>query len=111
MIPDYEYPGTIEDWRRYLNGTIDEIESQGYAELEWLAAGHASCPLCASRHEKIYAIDEARRIVATEFCKPHPGDGCRCLLLPVGDPKMMTDRPRSGCALLLAVVSLVWLLL
>lgn len=78
--------GTIDDWRKDLLEVLENIiEGSDVQKVEWSTAGDENvCSLCAARDGKIYSIQEVKKELAGEFCKPgDSADRCRCTLLYV----------------------------
>ncbi len=76
--------GTVDDWRKDL---LKELES--YADFPdihsviWLTARDAYvCPRCSAREGKRFRLDQIRKEIKGEFCKPEDEDGrCRCTFI------------------------------
>ncbi len=76
--------GTTSDWRRELLERLGEYEEEGTDLVTWNTACDAHvCPRCAAREGRVFTIEEARRELEGEFCRPRdPDDRCRCQVLP-----------------------------
>jgi len=76
--------GIVDDWRKDMMDIINRLDD-GVTRVEWSTANDkVVCPLCAKRNEKIYTIQEVKKELTGEFCKPgDPDDRCRCTLLSV----------------------------
>jgi hypothetical protein len=77
--------GTVDDWRMDL---LEEIERNEADDLQikkviWLTARDKNvCPLCAVRDGKYFTLEEARKEIEGEFCKPlDEDDRCRCTFI------------------------------
>jgi len=78
--------GKTDAWRKDLLEVLDYIaEDSEVGNVNWLTARDEHvCPLCAAREGKIYTIDQARKELEGEFCKPgDPDDRCRCTFISV----------------------------
>ena len=76
--------GTVNQWRKGMLMELKEIKSEGlFNKVKWLTArDEVVCPLCAAREGKSYTIEEAKKELEGEFCKPiDPDDRCRCCFI------------------------------
>lgn len=74
--------GTVDDWRRDLLEQLARLEQicvpPGTRVLWFTANDEHVCRLCAARDQRSFSYAEARAELQGEFCRPAPGDRCRC---------------------------------
>ena len=72
--------GTIDEWRKELLEDLETTAEGIFQRITWLSARDEHvCPLCLDRDGKSYSVEEAKKILGGEFCKPKdPDDRCRC---------------------------------
>jgi len=90
-IPNYRSltpltEGTVDDWRRDLLSELDNyaaFDNPKIVKVIWLTASDENvCPLCAAREGQHYTIEEVKKELEGEFCKPlDPDDRCRCTFI------------------------------
>lgn len=75
--------GNFNDWRKDMIELLDEYAKDGIKHVVWSTAeDDFVCKRCSSREGKRYTIEEARKALEGEFCKPEdPDDRCRCTFL------------------------------
>jgi len=82
--------GCPNDWREDMLKNLIIRTSYSHVtitKVKWLSARDMHvCSLCAARDGRIYTIQQAKKELEGEFCKPgDPDDRCRCTFLPVID--------------------------
>lgn len=78
--------GTVDDWRKDLLKELDNyaaFDNPKVVKVIWLTARDKNvCSLCAARKGKHFTIEQIRKELKGEFCKPEDEDDrCRCTFI------------------------------
>lgn len=119
-------PKTIYEERERLLGELKRLQEQGAPGIRWRTADVAGLDdRCLKRDGRVFAFDQARRELASEFCKfANPELGCQCTFeVPRADEvehvstpaaKPVVESKKSGCGagvMLLAALPLAALVI